>query len=431
MRTLILCTQRNDPILETLLELIGREPGFEKTDVALLERADSAIRDTNPDLILAMLAADRAEQTIDVVRKISGDRRLLVIGPATNPKLILRAMQAGAELFLDQDELQTEMESAIVRLRVRRAVPERPSQMLAVLSAAGGCGASTVAVNLAALLAKEHGQSNLIDLNAGKADLAPLLDLKPQYTLADLCRNDGRLDRSMYEKLLGRHACGIGLLAAPRGYDEVRTVTQPCMARAVAVARDTFSDVVVDLANCFDDEQVYVLEQATRIVLVTRLDFTAIRNTRRMLDHFVALQIPLDRVDVVVNQFDLPNQLPLAEAEEAVGRSLTNLIPSDAAAVHAASNIGSPVALTHPNAAAVRAMARLIGIAEPVPDGPNLLSRIWAVSREKMTVLYRAIRDRLKRAARPKATIDPDFLKVHHEPVPAADARPVVRSLSA
>jgi pilus assembly protein CpaE len=430
MRTLILCNDRSDPVLAALLEQIGREPGFEKTDVALLDRAEATLRESNPDLILVLLAADQAESTLDVVRHVSGDRRLLVIGPATNPKLILRAMQAGAELFLDQAELKSEMESAIVRLRVRRTLPERPSQLIAVLSAAGGCGASTVAVNLAALLAKEHGQSNLIDLNSGKADLAPLLDLKPQYTLADLCRNDGRLDRSMYEKLLCRHSCGIGLLAAPRDYDEVRAVTQPCMVRALAVARETFSDVVVDLANCHDDEQLYVLEQSTRIFLVTRLDFTAIRNTRRMLDHFLARRIPLDRVEVVVNQFDLPNQLPLAEAEEAIGCLLANLIPADAEAVHAASNVGSPVALTRPDAAAVRAMGRLIGIAEPVPQGPNLLARARSWCRETLPPLYRALRERLKRAVRPKEPTEPDRMKAHHEPVPAADSGSVVRTLS-
>lgn len=310
-------------------------------------------------------------------------------------------------------------------------MPERPSQLIAVLSVAGGCGASTVAVNLAALLAKEHGQSNLIDLNTGKADLAPLLDLKPQYTIADLCRNDDRLDRSMYEKLLCRHGCGIGLLAGPRNYDDAHAVTRACMSRAVAVAREVFADVVVDLANGYDDEQVYVLENATRIVLVTRLDFTAIRNTRRILDHLIALQIPMDRVEIAVNQFGLPHQLPLVEAEEAVGCILTNLIPVDAEAVYAASNIGSPVALSHPRAAAVRALAKLIGFAEPVPTGPNFLARARLWCRETLLPRYRSLRGRLQRAARPKPTPDTDFLKVHHEPVSAQDARPIVRSLSA
>ena len=69
------------------------------------------------------------------------------------------------------------------------AQPSEAGRMIAVLAPSGGSGSSTLAVNVATVLAKEHKSAALIDLKLQAGDLAALLDLKPTYTLADLCQN--------------------------------------------------------------------------------------------------------------------------------------------------------------------------------------------------------------------------------------------------
>ncbi|QEL21012.1 AAA family ATPase [Limnoglobus roseus] len=409
--------------------------GFERADVISPDRAESFCHKQPPELVIVLLADTHPELTLGLVRRlrelIAG--QLLIAGPATDPKFILRAIQAGADLFLDRDELETELDAALAALRSRRAPAHRTGQLVAVLSAAGGCGASTVAVNLAALLAKEYRHCNLIDLNPGKADLAPLLDLKPQYTLADLCRNDVRLDRSMYEKLLARHSSGIDLLAAPRDFDQIGSVTPQGVAHAVAVARDSYTDVVADLEDCFHEEQFIVLEQATRILLVCRLDFLAIRNTRRILDFLTSRGIPADRVEIVVNHHGLPNELPLAEAEEAVGGKLTVFIPHDPATVGAASNMGQPMACTEPNSPVVQSIARIVGLESPTPPRVPTRVRVSNWFRNSVVPRLRSLVRRLKPAIpTPRSSAAPEELNEIHEPVNAPTVRAAgVRALSA
>src|SRR5258706_561520 len=79
-----------------------------------------------------------------------------------------------------------------------------------------GSGSSTLAVNLATALAKDHKSCLLLDLNLGAGDLAALLDLKPTHTLADLCRNSTRMDQAIFERSLVRHSSGILLLSPSR-----------------------------------------------------------------------------------------------------------------------------------------------------------------------------------------------------------------------
>ena len=120
---------------------------------------------------------------------------------------------------MDQADLESELEAALARIAHSKGSLSSTGELLAVLAAAGGSGASTVAVNLSAVLAKQHQKCCLVDLHPGRGDLDGLLDVKPQFTLADLCLNQARLDRAMFEKTLTRHSGGIHLLGRTASLD--------------------------------------------------------------------------------------------------------------------------------------------------------------------------------------------------------------------
>ncbi|HYH67316.1 MAG TPA: hypothetical protein VD866_21645 [Urbifossiella sp.] len=428
--------------------MIRTRPGFHPPALVDVDRAEAACRAGQPDLAAVVLAAGQEQRTLAALRRVraAGTGHVLLVGPATDPKLILRGMQAGADLFLDAADLGPELDAALTRLTARRGEPAGPGRLIAVLSAAGGCGASTVAVNLAAVIARARGRCNLIDLNPWKTDLAALLDLKPTYTLSDLCRNEDRLDRTLYEKLLTPHPSGVDLLAAPRQFEDVEALSPGAVAAAVRLARDVFADVVVDLEDCFHKEQVAVLDQATTVFLVCRLDFTAVRNTRRVLDHLAARGIPRDRVEVVVNAAGQANELPVAEAEVALGVTLTRFIPHDPATIGWANNTGVPAAVKEPGSAVVQGIARLVGLETPPPARPPLLDRVRGWAREAsaaaarvcgpparaVTARVRAVWTRARSPRTPPqppdATDSTQDTKTNHEPLPdtrvaAADAR--------
>lgn len=349
------------PAVERLGKLL-HQSGSSTAGVVPLAEADVACQQAEAEVVIVHLTLEHLDGGLDAIRRARSVTagHVLALGPATDPKLILRAMQVGADLFLDEAEPEAEYTAAQARLHKRRlSGAHESSRVIAVLPAGGGSGASTVAVNLAVVLAAERGACGLIDLNAGKGDLAPLLDIRPQYTLADLCRNESRLDAALFEKLLTRHTSGVALLAAPPAFGDVRVLTEGGVAQALALARRTFADVVIDLEDCFHAEQRHVLDHAAEVLLVCRLDFTSLRNTRRTLDHLGAAGVPRNRVKVVVNQFGRPCELPVDEAEEAVGEKLTRFVPFDPKAVNEANNAGVPAAVRTPAAPCVRAIAQL------------------------------------------------------------------------
>jgi pilus assembly protein CpaE len=228
-----------------------------------------------------------------------------------------------------------------------------------VLAPSGGSGSSTIAVNVATVLAREHQKTALLDLKLEAGDLSALLDLKPTHTLGDLCQDVGRMDRSLFERSLARHASGVHLLAPPRHLADVRHVTPEGIRQVLTLARAAFPYVIVDLDHSYREEQAQVLRLADIILLVLRLDFAALRNARRTLDHLTDLGVDREKLRLVINRYGQAKEVPAARAEEALGVKIFHYVPDDPKTVNRANNNGVPLVLEAPSARVSRSVAKL------------------------------------------------------------------------
>ncbi|MCH5376589.1 MAG: hypothetical protein JJ992_21680 [Planctomycetes bacterium] len=303
-----------------------------------------------PDLMVMALPAD-TQAGLAVLRETHNTLprlHVIVLGPATDPKLILETLKQGAAEFLDSQQLESELSGAVRRfqsLHKHGADRRRGGRVITVVSPSGGGGASTLAASIGAVLAQEHATCGLVDLRLGVSDLAPMLDLRPGRTLADLCDHVSRLDQSLFEQFLSRHASGVHLLPAPTRQVDLQRVTSRGVRRALALARVRFPYVVVDMDHSLESEQIEALWQADAILLIIRLDYTSIRNTRRMVEAMMELGIERELMHLVVNGYGQRRQLALEQAEAALGLKVVHQIPYDPASVNLSINSGVPVVL--------------------------------------------------------------------------------------
>lgn len=303
-----------------------------------------------PELVVFVVPNDwqTGLSVLRETRSIVPHMRALVLGPANDPKRILETLKQGADEFLDRETAEAELVGALARFQAacqRAESGPQGGRIVAVLAPSGGSGASTLAAGISAVLAQEHGQAGLIDLRLGVADQTSMFDLRPTRTLVDVCDHLARMDHSLFEQFLTRHACGVQLLAAPIPAEDVARVTAKGVRRALALARVRFPCVVVDMDNSLTAEQVEALWQADVILLVARLDYTSVRNTRRTIDAMVELGIARDRMRLVLNGCGQRRQLEVEQAEVAIGMKAAQCIPYNAAAVHFAVNSGQPVVM--------------------------------------------------------------------------------------
>lgn len=308
------------------------------------------------EIVIVVLAPD-PEHALAAVRsnRPKTNARILLVGPTADTKLVLRGLREGANEFLDQDDLKSELTAALQRLS---AVSPKGRTIVAI-SASGGCGCSTLAVNLAVELAHAQGSSAVLDLNLEAGDLVTLLDLKPTYSISELCQNVRRLDASLLEGCLVPHSSGVQLLASPLRVEDAAYVTQDGINEVLSLVAHRFPFVVVDLGDSFRSDRATLLQHADLILLILRLDFTCLRNARAALEYLKDIGVPPERVQVVVNRYGQPNEIAAEAAEEALTVKVAHYVPEDAKTVNRANNNGIPVLLQAPYAKVSRRIAEL------------------------------------------------------------------------
>jgi pilus assembly protein CpaE len=314
-----------------------------------------------PDLLLLVLSPD-PDRALSVLAEAKDTTRgrVIVIGPSIDPKLVVQALRGGADDYVDEHDIEADLIVALGRLRRElQSQTGEEGRVIAVLGPSGGSGSSTLAANIATTLAKEHQSTVLMDLKLESGDLSALLDLKPTHTVADLCQNVARLDRVMFERTLTRHPCGVHLLASPLQFTDIQFVSAEGVRKALGMAKLMFPYIVVDLDHSFHAEQVEALRQAHQVLIVLRLDFASLRNARRTLDYLDKLNISRDRIQVVVNRYGQPKEVPFGKAEEALGLKIAHYIPDDPRTVNRANNDGVPVVLESPSAKVSKSLMKL------------------------------------------------------------------------
>jgi pilus assembly protein CpaE len=336
--------------MQQIAELLARNgmPVSEGLEVPLRMAADRASR-TNPDVLLMQLTGD-LEQAVGAVREARQTcaAYIIAVGPADDPRMILKCLHGGADEYLDVALVVGELTSAMARFETKRRARGGGSQggkVISVIGASGGVGTSTIAANIAGVLAKAHKQCGLIDLRLQAGDQAALLNLKPTHTLADFCVNAARVDQSMFEQMFARHASGIELLAAPWDAGQAPLVTSQNLRLLLALARRKFPYIVLDVDNRPDDLHTEALWQADEVLVVTRLDFVSVRNARRLLDRLLSMGIESERIRLVANRYGQHRELPVGQAQSALGVKIENFVVNDPGRVNRCANEGQLVAI--------------------------------------------------------------------------------------
>ena len=137
--------------------------------------------------------------------------------------------------------------------------------IVSVMGAKGGVGASSLAVSLGWCMSRQMEQGvALVDLDLYSGDLAHLLDIKPQRNLADVAAGFERLDNLYLNSLLCEVSPNLRLLAAPDDPVAAEDVHSAQVDRALDHLADSHGMVVLDLPCRLDEMVLTALDRSSR-----------------------------------------------------------------------------------------------------------------------------------------------------------------------
>jgi pilus assembly protein CpaE len=304
---------------------------------------------------------DAGISRIEEMKRLRPEIPIIATGPAPIPDLILRAIRAGAIEFLVRPIQSSELGQALDRVSIKTGLGSNYGKCVAVYSAKGGIGGTTVAVNTAFALARseEDRRVALVDLVVLGGDIRIFLDIRPERTIRDLAEDIDTMAR--HELMNYLHSCedGVWVCPDPNLPDEGELLTGRRVVSVLRRLTQNFGFTIVDCEHTLNERTLAVLDFADEIVLLTHLTLPAVRGLQRTLDIFARLNYPPEKVRIVVNRHGSKGDLTLSDLEKVVERPVTATIPNDYKATIDAAARGLPIYQSAPKSKIASALDRL------------------------------------------------------------------------
>lgn len=308
--------------------------------------------------------------------------RFIVLANQFSNDLVMEAMNVGARHFVAKSGIEHELPRIIERLAssVRRDSQTLRGGAVTLLSAGGGCGATTLAVNLARELADREGDAPalLIDFDDAYGAVASYLGLQGEFGLEAVCTDAQRIDPQLVRSTALRFSDHLHALINSTSIHPDRTVPIEAthIGPALASARQAYRWVVADAPRVSPEAAAALGRGSQMTLIVGQLCVKDVRCARALHHGLIARGLEPDAVACVFSRHRAKHGLlSVGEAKHALGDVPVHLIRNDYGSTIKSIDLGKPLAEVAPRSAArkdILALADHVRQARPVePARPS------------------------------------------------------------
>jgi pilus assembly protein CpaE len=239
--------------------------------------------------------------------------------------------------------------STVMRIEHTPAAPNN-AKCWSFMSAVGGAGATTLAIETALQLQSACAQGEkiaLIDLNFMDGACAAYLDVPANLRLGDVADAPERIDEALIDAFASPHAGGFDVLAAARDPFGYQAINAQSVGQLLDVCCHIYDHVVIDMSRWMQDWTMDVIGGSDALVLVSELTVPALHAARDLAMN-IGSAVPHhgDHLHIVLNRMAkrvFGHSISMADAQKALGRPAIGSISSDWDGAAQAVNYGLPI----------------------------------------------------------------------------------------
>lgn len=283
--------------------------------------------------------------TLEVSSKVPSVAVVLIIDSPT-PDDYSRAMDSGARSVisypLNYDDVAHKIGAAgawvsTVRSAVARQLREQDEtgvtgSMIALASAKGGAGSSTIALHLAiaARTADPARKVVVVDMDLQKPDLSILLNVPEHRNITDLLGVVDELTPRQLHDVLYTHEDGYSVLFGPPNGEEAELVGEHAARQILGMLRSRFDLVIVDIGSVLGEGNSAATEMSDDAYVVSTCDVLSLRGVRRINELWGRLGVrPANSAKVILNKTDRRSDIQPEAAKKIVGLSVVDVYVPD------------------------------------------------------------------------------------------------------
>ena len=300
-------------------------------------------------LIVDLSGVEDAMHEIDSLAEVCDPgTSVIAFGTANDVTLFRDLLAAGVADYLIKpvaaDAINQSIVNALHHHQPAETGPESHSQgrMIAFVGARGGVGASSVAINCANIVAREHGKRVVfvdLDLQFGTTALA--LDIEAGRGLREALENPARIDSLFVASAAVNVGQNLFVLAAEEPLDGPLNFDPEALDLLLSELRNSFDWIILDVPRSAAVAQWGMLASASAIVFVSDLTLPGMRDTMR-LTGIAKSVVPDAKIVVVANRagLDKKSEIPAKEFEKSGETKVDYILPNDVKACGLAANNG-------------------------------------------------------------------------------------------
>lgn len=260
----------------------------------------------SPTYILMMIGARQdtvLEELSELANHCVAGTKLIVVGETNDIRFYRALIDLGVTDYFNMPADIPEIARAFNRA-AHASGGSSGGMVVSFTSAAAGDGSSTIALNTAYSLAKDHGmRAVVVDMDYQFGMTAKNLDLSSPYGIKELFEHPDRgIDTTLLERMVIGYNNNLDIIAAPnelRFYPDVR----PEVIRdLVQLLRDQYQYVILDLPHSWSPWIASAFNHSDIVVLVAQLWLKSVTHASRLLNVWREIGIDFNSIQVAINR---------------------------------------------------------------------------------------------------------------------------------
>jgi pilus assembly protein CpaE len=303
---------------------------------ALIER-------DQPDLLFVELGATSlpSQEWMAAVQGVDGTPLVAAVHVSADPVQMIGALRAGATEFLSlpmDPAIFAALERIGARLASNRPIEHKPGRIIGVVSAKGGCGATTVGCHLGLALGQADGSQKVLvaDLDYQSPAVHRVCRMKPQRRAGETFDSVRGLSSSNWREFFTPVAPSVDVMAGP----ETGSTTLPepwCIESLFRHLTRSYSLVLADLGRHLNPGTWAFLQHVDELLVVAAPDVLALYQTRYILQTLTNRGFERSRIRLVLNMSEnTPRDFWIESIEQMFEMRLFAVIPLDRTALPSA-----------------------------------------------------------------------------------------------
>jgi pilus assembly protein CpaE len=334
------------------------------------------VEQNRPDVLLVDITGLQGtlEHLTKALKESTAKPLLIALHETAEPDLILLAMRLGFHEYLYSplaSTLRPAVEKLLADLRKSKEAGGRSGRTVGIVSAKGGCGATTIACHVAYELRRQSSFEVLLadfDLYSGMVHF--FMKTKSAYSVEDAFNNLHRLDASYWKALISNGTPGLEVITAPDPATLSSLPTTEQMTKVLTFVRTQYDWSVIDLGRNMNFLGLSILDEIDETFLVTTLEIPALHRAKQILQKLTDSGYGRNRLRLILNKLPSRQDITPVEIEKMLGWPIYGLLGDDTEALYDAYSEGKLLPQSSKLSKQLAQLSRkLAGIAEPKEKG--------------------------------------------------------------